>query len=362
MAANLRPYTVRYVDTSGATDAGRQVDLVWKAWLYHDGQVFWEFRGPLYRLLSQAKASIKIAKWMKCNEGMLAAVMQQLGLDFSKEVLWSRRAQRASARQQDLQYTREEFCMSTPGVLATLLHWSISRHLNAEKHCSAVMLAALLRKVSDPKHLCQDEWQQTMSLRLAAPCCHVKAHGSPCCGHLGEVLREARPGAGQEPWLALSLGLGKLLQHCSVCPASKLALTSWVSQVAMHLNTRVGELNFECDPSKASLLRGAARRLRIDEDYKAAVSMELAKQKRVHSGSQLVKATAKHDPSLVLKWQHEQLRKYQAAGHRSFEKSTVVCIAEDACRVGEPKQETMVYICWTAKDDKAMFLPVQAPY
>ena len=98
------------------------------------------------------------------------------------------------------------------------------------------------------------------------------------------------------------------------------------------------------DALQTPLLKGPERRLRVDEDFKRACSVDLVQKKRTHSGAQVAKVSGFVAPCSARQWDGRYLRAYQAAGWKTFESSTVVCIAEDGTRLGQPPRETQVYI------------------
>jgi hypothetical protein len=354
-------YEVRFLETSAGTASGRHLQLTWKAWLYDDGPVYWEFRRLLYQLLPKQKAPILVSKWLQRYGPQLASVFQSVGLDMDSEVTSSRRATAAHADTSQ-RFVRQEFSISTLGVIAFLLFFAMSRHTKVDREGGFAALAAVLRSSATVHQLHPDTWETSMGLGLAAGRCQAKAQPNRRhCTHLERALDLCKPGVGQDPWGALCAGMVWMMSSSALCEACRLSLTSLIGHLAADINLRLPGLFVEKDVLHIPLMRGPARRLRVDEDFKHACSVALVQGKRTHSGAQVARVTGMVASSSARQWECEHLRAYQAAGWKTFRSSTVVCLAEDATRLGQPPQETVVYIAWSGSADRAMYLPVQAP-
>jgi hypothetical protein len=65
-------------------------------------------------------------------------------------------------------------------------------------------------------------------------------------------------------------------------------------------------------------------------------------------------------PSATAKYEDSDLAKYMVASHRTLEGvSGVFGIAEDGVRVGDPAEETLFAVLWSAGVDRAVVLPPQ---
>ena len=134
---------------------------------------------------------VEVSKWLKRYDAQLSSVFQAVGLDLAREVTLSRRA--ASCAGEGIsgeQFTRQEFSISTRGLITLVLYFAMSRHTKDDRERGEAALAAVLRSAADTQQLQADTWETSMGLDLAAAAhCQAKAQpNSRHCTHLEKAL------------------------------------------------------------------------------------------------------------------------------------------------------------------------------
>jgi len=352
-------YKFTFVKAS-ATDAdGQHVDINWKAYEYQDAAVYWEARMVFGCYNNGTRKDMELHKWIKKLEPSLNGLLAAWGVVYNHAVKPSFKAAAYRSEEEVLDpHVRNEWTMSTIGVLALLVLWSTTSHSRAKRVRASAMLSAWMSRLLEPS-LC------TTSAFLR----HVRSHASSCqqglvtegvCTHLVDCCKGCVGADQRQVWnsaadIAASwYGLGA---HCKAASACLSA----VAQVwSGSMDQRLGTLGLASDVTKETPMQGPKRKLRVDEDLRHHYSQGSVRSKRVHSGAQLAKATADVAVETARRWDDQTLLQYRAAAWATFEEGNIVSIASDGSRIGDPAEETIVFIAWDAKSDRAVFLPPQA--
>ena len=180
------------------------------------------------------------------------------------------------------------------------------------------------------------------------------------CYLLESALGSAAAGA-SEPTLASVLeALGRNYLQCQQC---RHVLREALRRLAAMIDKEIlyRGLCTNTNPLKEDLLRTAkGRRRQLCEDYKFALTAEMASRKR-KSGNQIVRVVDGVDTKRLRYEYAKQMKAYQTAGWRFFfERSGVFACAEDATRIGEPARETVAYLATHVATNVCVALPVQA--
>ena len=257
---------------------------------------------------------------------------------------------------------KEEWTISSKGILVLLLIFIVSRHSHADRERAQALCAGFLGAMLIPEHLGR-EWAMAESVDVARLCREGQDQG--LCAH----VRSFRNGPLQNPalhgpWMDFVHILVSLMQAGADCAACKALLGRWLDRlVGLIEDTAHQNLDLLADPSKATVLMGKKRKLRIDEDLKRKWSFDDLLAKRVHSASQAARFAGFFGSSAsgcTRAWEDQGLSQYMVASWKVFEHAGVVGISSDGKRLGNPAEETNTYTAWSADQNLAVWLPPQA--
>lgn len=181
--------------------------------------------------------------------------------------------------------------------------------------------------------------------------------GDRPCRHVSQGLvpvdvEETRPQG------ALAHSLVALAAAAVACAALRGWLNLLLGSLEHMMVASINANEYSSDMLQVALLQGRSKRLRLDEDYIAAVHSAVAEGRArcagalVRAGGGLAVSSANNLPG---RW----LSQYQAAGFLTFT-SGDLSLAMDGSRVGNPAQENEVLAVWSPIFDRGMVLPVQA--
>lgn len=342
---------------SSASDGFSSTEINYKCWRYLNGDVWWEMRRIMRPVLN--KADLEVSKTIKPNAGIFDSIARLLGRCWGDVFTPSRKSAEARGDAQAVvsPKLRQEASLSTLGVFVVLLSWSLSRHRREERQKSLQSLEAWLMKVGGKEGLRRREWGMHCSAGNAALCQDRRA-GDQYCVHLSRLATFSSISS----WKECATLLHLVVIDASSCSSAAGLLRSLVWALANSIDRQIDSLGLPTNILKQELLLGPSgrRHARIDEDYVEHLSQRSVRRKHVHSGAQLGRAMADVAESTCRVWDESYLCKYQASSWEAFEKATIVTVCEDGARIGQPCEETQVYIAWTPDGDCAAVLPPQA--
>jgi hypothetical protein len=126
-------YAARFMSAAAPLESGGLLETVHKMFLYDDGSAFWELRRPIMSKSSE-EASVAISRLIRKSLGLWQVEFRAWGLGDDATVKQSEKAARSSndlTALDDLKI-RQEWSISTAGLLCLLLFWS--RHSRIHKH------------------------------------------------------------------------------------------------------------------------------------------------------------------------------------------------------------------------------------
>lgn len=128
--------------------------------------------------------------------------------------------------------------------------------------------------------------------------------------------------------------------------------------VAQRVNQRVCAQDFEVQG--VDLPQRPGKRMRVDEDFRRFVSVDVVQAHRARSGAQFLRGAGTVAASSGPKWEEKELAAYLEAGTRCFEGCQILAVSSDAARLGDPAEETVVYSVWSPEANCAFVGPCQA--
>ena len=354
-------------DFSAVDAAGGPVTMRLKAWLYDrpEAKAAWELRRLMAVFFARLK-SFKVDKMLVKMQAEVGPIMQCLGLDWSLHVFPSERAESyrvarglPASPATVASYIRGEFSITTEALVVWLLHETIGRRVRHYKDLAKTMLTAFLTSLALPTRLAGLEWGMVWCDQVLA-CC-PDGFGDGTCAHVATQPVPPRDGKDGVPDLIATMTL--FMQRATFCGAAAEALGRLVDFIA-DAALSVDDSEVSTDPYKQTALRGAKRMRRVDEDYRALVMLEMPR-KRAIIGGQVAIACDKdmRDESRGRDWMKQQINEYLHSGWYQMQQHGKlrgpVSLAEDAARIGNPKQETEVMVMWCPELATGRFLPVQ---
>lgn len=354
-------YEVRFAPCSAVTASNEVAQREWKAHVYDDGAIYWEVRRFILAFLAGGRKDFEVAKILRAARGPLTTVLEEWGLSLDNEILPSFKA--ASCRGEATMLNakgRGEWTSSTPGALAWLLHLSCASHRAKSKEQAKALLRGFLVAFASPAsaaaHSMAEDIKQALSSCQQPP----QGHWGSCC-HLRiaiDAMLTAGP-AGQM-WTNLTKALQHIYLARPVCVASRRLLAGVLQRLCQDVDGKVSDMQPPKNFSSFSMPQGRKRKLRIDEDYKRYLVSEAVAAKRAHCGAQYAKTTGDVHPETARKWDEAHMANYIAAAWHTMGSSTLVSLACDASKVGNPAEETVMFLAWDMESNKAVVLPPQA--
>lgn len=315
----------------------------------------WELR----RLLDEAYGhNVEVHQFLKKGSSFLEADLHMAGLSLQRELVPSLKAWRFSQKGPPPPHLQEEYQISSEAALAWLASWSTSRRLERHRNASRCLLRQLLLK-------CLSE-EDARDLVLQCPegdvlqLCDGYTEADECCPHVyGIYDRISRCTAGAIDMLVELAVL--LASQASALRAVRAWWTAWVPAVACRFPRKVTE-RFLSDPLEAKpdhLTCGGNRKRRVDCDYKQAVVMGAMTKRRAPTPGAFAAASGDIARTTASSWSPILLGQYRAACMLQFAESSVVGLAYDASRLGQPKEETLMTAVCDPLQGIAAWLPPQ---
>ena len=357
------------VPGTARTQAGENIHIDFKAYRYEAGEVFWELKrvfAPVLGLEKSEKA--QLCRIHKANRVSWEHDFEKFFGQVDGVLLPSLTSCKASGQHDpaDNPFIRQEYTISTAGLLAVLLNMAQARKLVVERERAFAVLVAWLSSTlafEPAAAVCRD------AMPVSAHLCQQQPVVDGFCTHIF-ATRVQCPQAvtmGSDPWSKLALLLKQLHAWSSECWASTAALSSILKTLSADLDGGLGGRDFSQNilmDKSADGHRGAQgqkKRRRLDEDLKRLATVDSVVQGRVHSGSQLCRATGCADDSAARKWETTFLAKVVASSVQAFSEVRSLCVTEDASRFGQPQKDLMAYLAWSGDINVGTALPPQAP-
>lgn len=349
-------------------ECGVARDYPLKCVRYPSGEVDWELRLLFAAMLPHRK---KVQAWdlLKKERVMWSKTFTELKLDLGAELKASRAAANRSAalgESTNSDKQRQEFMLSTAGVLCVLLGWALSRHTTSDRARARDILIGIAERLARPA-LDSLVWFHAL-VDEAHALCSASAGADGRCQHIAQ-LQSVFDALVQDP-VAQTLARTmceidrRIVADRLLCDATRSLRAALLSKVSGFFDQAVATLE-RSDPldEKTPKLGCMNKRPRIDEDLKRVVATSCVQEGRVASGAAWARATKRVSASSTRSWEHTAMRTYMVAGSRLMKDGvTVLSLVEDASRIGDPAEDTMVYLAWSGKHNTGLYLPVQADW
>lgn len=353
-------HTPYYLHSTQTGSDGYLTTVDFKAYAYSDGQGFWSVERLYNALIGKAWKKTKLKDHLKKDAGAWQIFGHRLGLNIRVEKSAHQiRLIRLSGGEAEANcYTRDEITMASVNALAVQVLWGFSRRQLVWQARAQSMLLALISRCVDIA-VVSDERLLTCCVG-AADRCQEGAAGEEC-EHLQELRchMDAQDLSGVA-WAAHFLvRLGSYYLRCQACCGS---LAKILQELAAHINSRLPDLQLNTNPLMEECALGPKTRKRLDEDLKKELAETVIQKRKAVRGTSLGSAIHGMRHTQVRDAENKKMAAYQNACWRHFDgkDSGVFTLAEDGARIGNPSENTEVYIFQDRSADKACVLPNQA--
>ena len=341
-------HTVHMLETGATTMHGEAILINWKACVYTmSGKVFWEVRQVLHDFYGDIGGALEEKNFFRNNKIKMEASFAQLNLDFDVEFKPSFKSfcsKYPGAPVTD-PYIREEYGVSTVGLLAWMMHWAHSRRCACERDRAVTILEAFLSAF-----FVLDDLDDRCIFDKVAECsaeCANGADGDGLCFHIrDEIAKTDRLWPKQAPhnWRDSLSAMSRLHQSVDC-----LCLQKGTSELLGFLATSVDSGapdRLVANPSSISFKRlktAAGNYKRVDEHFKDDCAVAHIRDGKCRSAGQSIKVWSTSGESSGRTWERNYVLARNVAAKEEMPCERVLWISEDAGRAGQPKEETMSY-------------------
>lgn len=362
MMATRTGHQAYYFELVGTDDGGTRFVAQCKVWVYENsGRANWELR-RVFRTLFDGKCTGTHSTdvQIRAQKATWRQWFEALGWTFEEKFRPSLKAVSAAgvmappAVEHWQEEIREEPSMESGAVLALLVMWVFWRRRREERHLAHLLLVAMLQSLATPGQVATIPWDDWFASHRGL-CSHPAPAGE--CSH-ASPFDHAGAGALHS---RLATCLHGLASSCWSCPCAakvlQLALDSLATCITATLPS-IGRTN----PLKEQHLKVGGRVARVDEDYRKAVASARTR------GVATMEAAASVDPELgdparqVRRWSDRAIQQHIASAIEAHSSGLtgVHSLIEDAARLGNPAEETVIYQHWSASSACGHWLVPQA--
>lgn len=346
MADDVQQYEPGWVAVSAVGSDGADLSVEHKFFVYDNSAVFWRIE-PVFRKLLSHRHKVRIAHDLTRFAVGWETYHMRCGFSFAEETKASLRQCRADPTMlADDAMTREVRTCSTKSMCLFLLTFYGRRKL-IDQNAAAAVLKAWLSRVLLPDCAVLQPWLVRV-LPARRDRCRHGLHGG-WCSHMHPFFQLASQlwSKAEAPQIILANLLLRLTSDLFKCDAIAMVLADLLNCVQWQISTGIGELECSRDPTKHIEETSAKnfRRVAIDEDYKRTLIEQVRLKRKAKSGAS-VAAVQDVSERMLRYWGKAQVAAFQAAVARCAGniKSGVITLKEDAARIGQPKEETLVGI------------------
>jgi hypothetical protein len=334
---------------SQASGVQGPVKIHWKCWRYIDGPLFYEVRSIINDFHGK-NTEAKLCRIIKDDMETVATALTDAGLSFWGEFVPSHQAYMKNptlydAKGVDKDHVRDEYSVSTKGVLFWLATWATTRKKHADREKVFTMLEAFLAARLPAKWFYASKISEKYD-NLFNRCADRTRQDRPC-RHIRHMLQNIGDDHESFSWkqfthLMVDLSYDrdcecyqplyeKLMDACFVQHAGGMeaVATSNILKTAVTYQTEAG------------------KRRRIDEDFKAEMS-----KLNVESGikpTTLVSFTDMGSGQMARGCQHVFLKACQLSSQKVMLCEGAVIFSEDGSGHGKPAESTSMSLIWDAE-------------
>lgn len=361
-ATMRRHYRSRFLDTSAAGAGGELFEADHKAWLYTSGKVSWELR-RLLQHKSTPGTKLVVHKVLKQQKQVWMAEFEFFGCQ-GGALKYSFKAARCARDTEALddECTRQEYALSTHALLVPMIHWARASRLQEAKARARGLREGFIAKVGGRI----DSWRTMLTefFQSEAHLCAPEIAEGSVCLH-GEDITSTPSFNSARSWFGLVGALLMMRSVCSACSCCRLVLLRFVAEFSTRTDERAlnddASIGFNDDVQRRATVASSRKRFRVDEDYKHEAA---ARKLKMHQEANAGRAIRTDGSQVAVTngrwWEAQVCLEHQAGCLHELEGTRILHICKDGSRLGEPAEETIVYLARAALENMAGIPPPQA--
>lgn len=342
-----------------ADDDALQTTICLKGWR-HDSHSLWELRRFLW------------AMGLSCKKGPYRLILDQsqqwqqdfeaTGLCWDRHFFRSRQACKFHG-QEPSEFTHDEACATTAGVLVIVVGWTFKRRKIQERNKASHLLSLLLRLGFGGDEAVEVALQMPEAHRAVCP--EALDVGEPCFHFTSGAASLART------WASLPGTTSRLSELMTLCATWQLAcpsMAAWLRDLVATASESIDRLSaedgasFKSDALRHGKLGPEHKRRRLDEDLKHAVATQVVSQGRAPNPAAFARADGDLCANGTCKFTNSTMRSHLAACRLSLSKCESLSVAMDASRFGEPAMDHMMMHAWSFDIGLGTWLPPQVSW
>ena len=328
------------VDSSGHT-----LEFNVKAVLFASGEVFWETRPWLPTLYVGVKETGAYELWRN-HIKTWSEFWELAGLRPEESWLPGHRAKQSDVPAHMKRFVRQEMGCTTLALVSLLVGESVLGATLLRQRVALQMLGSILCFTATPEYASSllGDWADQQN-----PCLEVEV-GQRHCPHVLRVFAARRDARQGPPQKAVAAVLAAALREYVKCEGIAKSYKAKLQLLCRHIDERVGDLGWTTNHVKHTqhIQSSSGRKRRLDEDFKEAVVRQAL---TLHEGSSVgafLRANEGGDASAAASICNERNSRYLAAMREANAGVQCLSIALDGSKLGQPLEETEVYVCWNA--------------
>ena len=360
MSDSARVHGIHLVTGSAALEDGQVVGINWKAVEFADDTVLFELRDIVLSVVDRKAGQhpVQIGEFLR-SSSFIQPVLNEYQVQDG--IVPSIKSYKSTGVVPHLK-ARQEYQVNLEATLLLLLCLVVHRRLLAERGLANLSLRLLLEACS----LSGDVVDQMLqaACQTACPLCAEQLDNGVCI-HLRQAGLQGERGEHQSPaaWLR-DLFVEVFRLRGAGCPAAIRLTKSLVHRTSLIIAETIQGGKFKGDVMKRELLKQpcSKKRMRVDEDYRWQLTNGTVQQNKARSGRQVARVLNDSvDPGVVSKYEEVEMARYMVAASRALQAASgTFSVSHDGVRVGDPAEETLFSVLWSASVDIAVVLPPQA--
>ena len=330
-----------------------------------DGRVFWELRQvlePLHVLTGDYKY---LHRWLRQHSNWWFHAMNQFGLLQSEHFLESLKAYRQKKREEPAlvipEDARQEYIASTSAVVALCVGLQAIAKTTKVRRRAQAMVRMLFQQLLPQDVLTSNCFPLELEEGRARQCPFFDANHRGCV-HTMAVRDRLMDQHGGPPQQNVSDAFAAAASAALECPAAMLWAAELMSTTAPLMDRRLEHAAYTKDVQKAlpTLQMCDKRKRRVDEDLRNEIVKNMrGRVRNTQAGIRAVQPDL--DAEVAGRWDEKYLLQVQAAGWEVGAGAHIVHVSLDGKRVGQPKEETLVFASWVLPQDVGSWMPPVVP-
>jgi hypothetical protein len=335
------------------SELGHVVKVNWKAWRYNTKEVFFEVRSVLDDFFEKDETSWETARVLKKQMGIVKEVFEMLGLKFWGEFLPNHKSYISNKDVFDnesvpTKFIRNEFSVSTLGLVVWLAVWSENRKGRFDKDKLRAMLNAFFTLELDPSSFFFDRLVSKYDAEFDA--CSLRTDQIMPCRCLRYEMQHIENTYKNWRWYDfITLVVGTICD--TTCDAFVPVGNRLVREVAFMANVRIQGAT-AADPLRdmVAFYTNTGKRRRIDEDFKQDVS-HLSTSSELKP-MEVCKQTGICAKTGIKEYKLEAVKSMRLASQRTLTCEGVTILADDSSGHGKPSESTLLSLIFDAEKNK----------